>query len=127
MANIILPPAWQGKHKDITPEEIFWRRRDVIKQLGLGGLGALALLNGCNAAENSSVLANAAAETEDPTGGSASKATGESIARYTSDIETQAKEISPMAELPLPFKPNTKYQVPERELTPYQLASRYNN
>ncbi len=42
MANIILPPEWQLKEKDVTPQSVYTNRRAFVKQLGLGSIGMLA-------------------------------------------------------------------------------------
>ncbi len=43
MANIILPKQWQLPESAITPEHIFLQRRQLLKNMGFLGTGALAL------------------------------------------------------------------------------------
>ena len=128
MTFIHTPKPWQLKEKDATPESTFHNRREIIKALGLTGLGAGVLLTGCNSSSEQTLRAEELAN--DPTEGSAAKATDELIKKFKAQsgyIESMAEEMSPLAELTQPFSPNTKYQVPERGLTKYSLASSYNN
>lgn len=56
MANIILPPAWQGREYDTTPREVYQNRRAFIKTLGLGAIGTAVAgtLLGCTGRESHS-------------------------------------------------------------------------
>ena len=42
MANIILPPDWQGHERDATDQSAYENRRTFIKKLGLGAAGIAA-------------------------------------------------------------------------------------
>ena len=50
MANIILPKAWERIGGKATSENIYYNRRDILKQMGIigGGLLAGASLSSCN-------------------------------------------------------------------------------
>ena len=39
MPNIILPPAWQGRECDCTPQSVYQNRRAFLRQMGLGAAG----------------------------------------------------------------------------------------
>jgi len=43
MAHVILRPGWYLSERDATPESAYRNRRQFIRELGLGGLGAAAL------------------------------------------------------------------------------------
>jgi sulfoxide reductase catalytic subunit YedY len=42
MANLILRPAWHLPERAVTPERVYWSRRAVLRQLGLGTLALAA-------------------------------------------------------------------------------------
>jgi sulfoxide reductase catalytic subunit YedY len=46
MAHIIIRPEWHIAEKDATPEQVYWRRREFLKQLGYGGASALLAMGG---------------------------------------------------------------------------------
>ena len=49
MANLILHPGWRLPDRLITPEQVFLRRRDFLKQMGLASSALLAAsLPGCS-------------------------------------------------------------------------------
>lgn len=53
MANIILPKAWERIASKATPENIYYNRREILKQMGIvtGGLLAGASLSSCESGE----------------------------------------------------------------------------
>lgn len=99
MPHIILPPQWQGRENDVTPETVYQNRRLFIRQLGLGAVG-LATLTSC---------------TDDVRGGN-----------FTSDGPLDT--IPPNAPRDgLPAVRNDEYAVPKEGITDRLKASGYNN
>jgi len=49
MANIRIPRPWEIPERDLTPEAVYLNRREVLRRLGFGGIGAAAFLLGCDA------------------------------------------------------------------------------
>ena len=103
MANIILPPGWQSRESDVTPQSIYANRRAFLKQMGLGtialttGISAL----GCTPSSNGAM----AAEPDGP----------------LDTIPANApREGYPAAR-------NAAFTVPERETTDRIIASSYTN
>jgi sulfoxide reductase catalytic subunit YedY len=108
MANIILPPGWQGRDRDVTPEPVYRNRRAFVKQLGLG---TVALLSGTSA------LA---------CGGQRQQANGAPSAASGPDGPLGTiPEDAPRAGYPAAR--NEAFTVPERPVTDRMLASSYNN
>lgn len=109
MANIILPPHWQGKERDVTPEQVYRHRRQFLKELGLGAiaLSTAPTILGCS---------------DDSRGAER-------------DIERSANPPKgPLDTIPAdaprngyPAKRNTQYAVPERPVSNRLDASSYNN
>jgi len=120
MAHVIIAPGWQGREGDVTPEHIYLSRRRVLRRMGFSGLGVMALLSGCEV-ENS--------DDEKVQRGSGSKIKPETVETASQDANSQTggRFQSPLDDLPVPVIRNKKYQVPERGLTPFDIASRFNN
>lgn len=97
MANIILKPSWQGNERDVTPEDLYWNRRQFLRMMGCAGLGVLTAgaLPACSSASS------------EPPGPGAF--------------------VSPQPALPVAAVRNEAFVVPERPLTPYRSAANYNN
>ena len=103
MANLILPPEWQGKEKDCTDEQVYQSRRRFIRQLGLGSIALAStpgLLSACTPETR--------AQIDDPTG----------------PLDTIPKNAPRFG---LPAQRNAAYTVPERGLTERITASSYTN
>ena len=94
---IKIPRAWEISESLATPESVYLDRRKFVKQMGLGTAGLSALLSGCHLS------------VDEPPGYSAN-----------------ANVITPEADL-YPAGHNDRYQVPERGITPEELATTYNN
>jgi sulfoxide reductase catalytic subunit YedY len=47
VANILLPPSWRIPESQVAPESAWLNRRELVKALGLGVIGAAALTSGC--------------------------------------------------------------------------------
>ena len=63
MANIIIRPGWYLPEREATPESVYRNRRQFIREMGLGSLGAAALLGSATrAAEVASATSSATAE-----------------------------------------------------------------
>lgn len=43
MPNVIIPPRWRLPERDVTPEAVFWNRREFLRQMGFAGAGLAAL------------------------------------------------------------------------------------
>lgn len=41
MAHILTRPGWHIAEKNVTPEQVYWRRRQFLKQMGFAGASAL--------------------------------------------------------------------------------------
>jgi len=100
MANLILPPGWQGKERDVTDPATYWNRRAFLKQLGLGAIG-LSL--------PATALACSPRTALPPPDGP------------LDTIPANAPRTG------LPAARNTTFAVPERALTDRIAASSYNN
>lgn len=51
MANLILPPGWRKPGREVTPESVYWHRRQFIK--GAGAVLAAVTLGACGARDGS--------------------------------------------------------------------------
>ena len=99
--QIILPPSWQAREQDVTPQHIYRDRRQFIRTLGIGSAGLIALsTSGCRR-------------------GSARAASGPD-----GPLDTIPKN-APRDGYPAPR--NTAFVVPERGMTDRIRASSYNN
>ena len=105
MAHILLPPDWQARELDVTPEHVYRSRRQFIRDLGLGTI-ALSTVTGL------------AACTSDESRGA----------------ERTASPENPLATIPAdapregyPATRNARYTVPERAVSERLPASSYNN
>ena len=100
MANIILPPRWQARERDVTPEHIYWNRREFLRAMGFVGAAGLmaSALPGCLQAE---------ADNQSSSGAKALE--------------------SPQPPLPGNVTRNSEFKVPERPTTPYDISTNYNN
>ncbi len=97
MANILKPRSYNLPERLVTPEHLYLNRRQFIKSMGVAGIGAWALLNGCAGAANDEE-------------------------RKFNDVG----ETLPPPQPPYPVKRNDKY-VGGRDLTPEKIAASYNN
>ncbi len=102
MANIILPPGWQGREPDVTPRSVYENRRAFIKKLGLGAIGVAAGTTGLACARNR----------------------GRSAANAPDGPLDTIPDDAPREGYPAPRNP--AYTV-ERPITDRKLASGYNN
>lgn len=101
MSHIHLPPGWQGREFDVTPESVYRNRRRFIKEMGLGTVGvAVFSIGAC---------------TTDANGTGA--AAGGPLDTIPSDAPRDG----------LPAARNPAYEVPERSITQRLKASGYNN
>ena len=98
MTLIRIPKRWQLPESAATPEDIYRDRRRFLKNVGLGAIGASALGMGCFVS------------VEEP--GSRASDAGSTIADDSGLY---------------PATINDAYSVTERGLTPFEVASRYNN
>ena len=102
MANIILPPEWQIKERDVTDLSAYKERRAFIKRLGMGTIGLVmgpSILNACN-----------------------SRASDASTVKGPLDtIPANAPRDG------LPAARNGEFMVPERAMTDRTAAASYNN
>lgn len=109
MANVIIPKAWQTRALKATPEKTYFKRREILKSLGLGGLAlAGGTLLGCDGTPAGS-----------PDGGTGPTADGGSSA----DSATWAQVHADL----YPAQRNTAYSVDERPITSEEKATQYNN
>lgn len=99
MPHIILPPGWQGRENDVTPERTYRDRRTFIKQMALGSVGLAA-----------------AASCTDEVRGNGPWADG--------PLDTIPKN-APREGLPAPR--NDTFALSELDVTDRLMASRYNN
>lgn len=122
MPNLILPPAWQGRERDCTPQSIYQNRRAFLKRLGLGtiGLGAGSGLAGCASGEGGSARKGAIQPPEVP--GDAEGGTGLEVRGPLQTIPTDA----PREGYPAPTRMEG-IPGPGRPLTERLPASSYNN
>jgi sulfoxide reductase catalytic subunit YedY len=102
MANIILPPGWQAKERDVTSQAVYQNRRRFLKQMGLGTIGLAAA---------------------SPFGCSGQQATA-GVAVPDGPLDT-IPALAPKAGYPA--APNDAFAVPERAVTDRIAASSYNN
>ena len=102
MANIILPPGWQGREQDVTPASVYKSRRAFIKQMSLGSIALAANPLACT---NSNGATSEALAPEGP-------------------LDTIPAN-APRDGLPAPR--NTTFVVPEREVTDRIATAIYNN
>ena len=102
MANIILPPGWQGRERDVTSRTAHRNRRDFLRHLAAGTIAVAA--------------------------GSSAIACGKGVAMATGGPDGPLDTIpenAPRDGLPAPR--NTLFKVPERTVSDRVSASSYNN
>ena len=106
MGHVIIRPGWQGREQDTTPQGAYIRRRDFIRTLGLGSIGAAVTpLTACSSPSNRTNGAGVAGDPDGP-------------------LDT-IPENAPRDGLPAVR--NANYTVPERPVTGRIAASSYNN
>jgi sulfoxide reductase catalytic subunit YedY len=66
MANLITPPRWRLTEKDVTPESVFWNRREFLRQLGFAGVGLAGLAGGNAFAQSANAAAARNPQFNDP-------------------------------------------------------------
>ena len=44
MSAVILPPEWNARENEITPESVYQSRREFLKTMGIAGLGIAGAL-----------------------------------------------------------------------------------
>lgn len=104
MAHILLPPGWQARERDVTPESVYRNRRRFIKELGLGAI-ALSTATGLTACSDESQGAGRTATSEGP----------------LDTIPADAPRDG------YPAARNSRYTVSERAVSERLHASSYNN
>ena len=110
MANIILPPRWRIPESQATPEDIYWRRREFVRALGIGA-----------AALGSGACGSSFVEADPPVGGGG---VGCDADPPTDPLQTIC--ASPAASL-YPAARNSTYGIGSREVTDRVEAATHNN
>ena len=49
--HIKIPPRWDIPEHQITPESLYWNRRQILRALGFTGLGMAGVLAGCRSSQ----------------------------------------------------------------------------
>ena len=105
MPNLILPPGWQGRERDVTPRHVYQNRRQFAKLLGLGAIGLTA------------AAAPAGCATRDASDGRAAPRPDDPLATIPADAPREGS----------PAPRNTAFAVPERPLSDRIAHASYNN
>ena len=108
MANILIKPPWQGREREITPEDVYLDRRRFLRLMGVGSAGIAGLMAGCG-----------------DTGVNAQQADNEVLPPSLKPTEDPLQ--SPMPAFEQAVTRNPAFKVEERGLTPYAVAAKYNN
>ncbi len=109
MPSIHRRRGWTIPERLATPESVYWNRRDFLKALGLGGIGAAALLAGCG------------------TGAGGSAGNGEATPGVKNAAQPAAAlNFDPPRPGIYPASRNTRYAL-DRALTDEKVAAAYNN
>ncbi len=95
--RIHIPKPWALPEREVTPQSIYRSRREVLRSLGLGALSAASVGVG---------------------------GCGLSVERF--DLGGEGRVVTSLADM-LPAPANDAFDVPERPLTAYEAATRYNN
>ena len=127
MANIIIPPGWRIPESRATPREVYLRRREFVRALGLGvaALGSAACGSKFIANEEDPADPNPPPDPLDPT------QPPDPGPSWTCDDDPPANPLhticaSPNADL-YPAERNTAYTIGSRAITDRNITSTYNN
>lgn len=107
MPNIILPPAWESRKIQITPESRYLDRRAFVSALGLGSISASLAMTHCKSGSVVDTSAN--------------------VLPYAHAKDVLSNEWQTKHAALYPATRNARYQVAERAITPIEKATRYNN
>ena len=132
MANIIIPPRWRISESEATPREVYLRRREFVRTLGLGvaALGSAACGSKFIANEEDPVEPDPPPDPTDPTDPNQPVDPPDTGA-WTCDDDPPRDPLhticpSPNADL-YPAERNTTYTLGSRATTDRGVASTYNN
>ncbi len=128
MANIILPPGWRMPESQATPREVYLRRREFVRALGLGAaaLGSAACGSKFIANEEDPIEPDPPTDPVDPT-----DPTDPVDSSWTCDDDPPREPlhtICPSQNIDLyPAEQNTTYTLGTRQITDRHVTATYNN
>ena len=129
MANIIIPPRWRISDAHATPREVYLRRREFVRALGLGvaALGSAACGSKFIANEEDPVEPDPPPDPTDP----AQPVTPPDADPPTCDDDPPRDPLHTICPSPnmdlYPAERNTTYELGSRAITDRYVTSTYNN